>query len=435
MGKTEEALELWCSAPNIEFKSPEAEETYKKRARRIADVIQLKVPDRVPITPIVNFFPVKYAGITIEESMYDYVKAYAAYKKATLDFQFDAFLTPNAAFPGRVLEALDYKQLKWPGHGVAPNCSYQFVEGEYMKAEEYDMFLDDPSDFIARVYLPRICGALQPLQKLPPIMMTAQHYVGLFFLLRSMLLSGAVSALESISKAVAEFTKWVTVMVPYSKEMKELGFPSLRGGATQVPFDTLGDSLRGTKGIMLDMYRQPDKILKAVDKLLPTTIQMGVMGARAAGDPFVFIPLHKGAMGFMSVDQFKKFYWPTFQQLLLGLIDEGIIPIVAVEANYTDRLEIIKDIPPGKVIYWFELTDMFKAKKVLGNRVCIRGNVPSSLLCSGTTQEVRDYCKKLIDIAGKDGGFIMDGSIGIPDEARAENVYAMRDFTKEYGVY
>ena len=431
MGKTEDALSIWCSASNIEFKNKEAEEAYKNRAKRIADAIQLKVPDRVPITPIVNFFPAKYVGITVEECMYDYKKAYAAYKKTTLDFQFDAILTPNAALPGRVLEALDYKQLRWAGHGVAPDSTYQFVEGEYMKANEYDVFLEDPSDFIIRTYLPRACGVLQPFQKLPPLIMAAQYYIGLFFMLRSLLLSSSGNAIESINKAIAEFATWAAVIVPYSKEMKELGFPSLRGGATQAPFDTLGDALRGTKGIMLDMYRQPDNVLRAVDKLLPSAIQMGVMGARAAGDPFVFIPLHKGAMGFMSLDQFKKFYWPTFQKLLLGLIDEGIIPVVAVEANYDDRLETIKDIPPGKAIYWFELTDMAKAKEVLGNRVCIRGNVPASLLCSAKPQEVTNYCRKLIEVAGKGGGFIMDGSIGIPDEAKIENVYAMRNATEK----
>jgi uroporphyrinogen-III decarboxylase len=45
------------------------------------------------------------------------------------------------------------------------------------------------------------------------------------------------------------------------------------------------------------------------------------------------------------------------------------------------------------------------------------------------------YCKKLIDVVGKGGGFILDGAIGIPDEARPENVRAMVDTTREYGVY
>ncbi len=105
------------------------------------------------------------------------------------------------------------------------------------------------------------------------------------------------------------------------------------------------------------------------------------------------------------------------------------------EADYTDRLDIISDIPAGKAIYWFEKTDVFKAKEVLGDRVCVKGNVPSSLVCTGTPEQVRQYCKKLIDVAGENGGLIVDGDVGIPDEAKVENVRAMTDFVKEYGVY
>jgi len=77
---------------------------------------------------------------------------------------------------------------------------------------------------------------------------------------------------------------------------------------------------------------------------------------------------------------------------------------------------------------------MAKAKEILGKTACLVGNVPLSLLNTGTPEEVRDYCRKLIDVAGKDGGFIL-ASGGIIDKAKAENVRMMIEFTKEYGVY
>jgi uroporphyrinogen-III decarboxylase len=120
---------------------------------------------------------------------------------------------------------------------------------------------------------------------------------------------------------------------------------------------------------------------------------------------------------------------------MLTLINEGLTPCPLWEGNCTSRLEIIGDIPPGKAVYWFEQTDIFKAKEILGDTVCIRGNVPASLLIAGSPQQVQDYCKKLIDIVGKDGGFIMDGATGIPDEAKPENVAALEEITKDYGKY
>ena len=104
------------------------------------------------------------------------------------------------------------------------------------------------------------------------------------------------------------------------------------------------------------------------------------------------------------------------------------------EGNCESRLETIGDIPKGKAVYMFEKTDMFKAKEVLGDVVCLHGNVPLSMLVAGTPDDVKKYCKKLIDVVGKGGGFIMAPSTAL-DDAKAENVKAMIDFTKEYGVY
>ena len=185
---------------------------------------------------------------------------------------------------------------------------------------------------------------------------------------------------------------------------------------------------------MLDMYRRPDKVIKACEKILPFMIEMAINAARTSGDPRVFIPIHKGLDGFMSRAQFTSFFWPTLRELMVALINEGLDPLSSVGRRLHVRLDIIKDIPAGKACYAFEATDIFKAKKILGDRVCIRGNVPLSILATGTEDDVRAYCKKLIDLVAKDGGFIIDSSTGL-DDAKPENVRAMFDFTREFGVY
>jgi len=79
-------------------------------------------------------------------------------------------------------------------------------------------------------------------------------------------------------------------------------------------------------------------------------------------------------------------------------------------------------------------SDMAKAKKTLGKVACMYGNVPSALLALGTPQKVKDYVKKCIDVAGKGGGYILSNGAFF-DQAKAENVKAMVDFAKEYGIY
>ena len=80
-----------------------------------------------------------------------------------------------------MLESLDFKQLRWAGHGLGPNSAYQFVEGEYMKADEYEWFFDDPSDFMIRRYLPRICGKLKGLETLQPFRNFITYSMGISF--------------------------------------------------------------------------------------------------------------------------------------------------------------------------------------------------------------------------------------------------------------
>ena len=431
----QEALFQKClSTEGIEFASPQAEKAYKERATRLKDAIQLKkLPDRVPVLPVINFFPAFYAGLTPQEVMYDYDKCCMVFKKFILDFAPDVNVGAGIPGSGRVFDILDYKLYSWPGHGVSPQHPYQCREGEYMTADEYDALIQDPSYFFTSTYFPRIFGKLEAFKMLPNLSTTQElPFVGPNVIPFG--LPPVQEAYKTLFEAGAEALKWAEAVGAFGKEMTELGFPSLFGGFSKVPFDVIGDTLRGTRGIMVDIYRQPDKLLEALDAITPMMINMGISAVKMSGSPGVMIPLHKGADGFLSDEQFKTFYWPYFKKLLMGLIDEGCVPFSFVEGGYNTRLEIIRDIPKGKTLWSFDQTDMTKAKEILGGVACIGGNVPTDLLSVGTPQDVKDYAKKLIDTAGKGGGYIMANGAAL-DEAKPENVKAMIDFTKEYGVY
>jgi uroporphyrinogen-III decarboxylase len=182
------------------------------------------------------------------------------------------------------------------------------------------------------------------------------------------------------------------------------------------------------------MYRRPDKLLQALDAMTPIMVRMGASAAKLNGNPLVFIPLHKGADGFLSDEQFKTFYWPHFKKLLLGLIEEGCIPFPWAEGGYNSRLEIIQDIPKGKTVWGFDTTDMAKAKEIMGNIACIGGNLPLSILSVGNEQQVKDEVKRLIKTCGKGGGYIMMNGAVI-DDVNPKNIRTMIQATKEFGVY
>ncbi|MBN2238464.1 MAG: hypothetical protein JW712_01715 [Dehalococcoidales bacterium] len=433
--RREDLVNRWLNPEGAEYVSPEAEKEYKARVTRFLDAINLREPDRIPVYPVYGFFPAYYCGYTPYDAMYDYDKLFEAWEKCHLETLPDAHGGAVVSPPGKMFEILDYKLYAWPGHGVAKEHSYQCIEKEYMAPNEYDLLIHDPSYYFSNYYLPRIFGALDGLRNLPHLTDITEMYGG--FSSINIMQYGTPPVQEAYKKlfeAGEEALKWVVSVGKFAGSMTANGIPGFFGGGTKVPFDTIGDTLRGSKGIMIDMYRQPNKLLEACEALTPIMVKMGSDAAKANGNPLVFIPLHKGADGFLSDEQFKKFYWPNFRALLVGLIEEGCIPFPWAEGGYNTRLEVIGDIPKGSVIYGFDQTDMKKAKEILGGVACVGGNMNIGTLSVGTKQQVEDSVKKLIDDCGKDGGYIMMSGAVI-DDINPENVKTFINTTKEYGRY
>jgi uroporphyrinogen-III decarboxylase len=136
----------------------------------------------------------------------------------------------------------------------------------------------------------------------------------------------------------------------------------------------------------------------------------------------------------MSQKQFETFYWPSLKKVMDALIEEGLIQHMFAEGGFNTRLEAINEFPKGFVGWYFDRTDMARAKKILGDKCLIQGNVPSSLIVTGTPDDVKAYCRKLIEDCGTGGGYLMSAG-AIPDNPKLENVRAMQEAIKEYGCY
>jgi hypothetical protein len=426
-------IDKWRNPP-VTFASPQAEADYKARVDRQVAAIELRKGDRVPVHINSGWWPAAWAGLTPYEAMRDSARAAQAWVDFNLEFQPDASASPLMyTAPGTVFESIDYKLYSWPGHGVPEDASYQYNEKEWMLPEEYDNLISDPTDYMLRTYLPRTVGAFAGFKNIS----------SLFDFTELPFVSGQVGAwgspemadgLERMAVAARAVAGWAGATFPKLGELTAQGFPDLYGGATKAPFDILGDTLRGTRGVVIDLYRCPEKVLAACERLVPVAIDWALRRPSGPATPVVFLPLHKGADGFMSDEQFRKFYWPTLRAVLMGLIEEGCIPYCFAEGRYASRLEAIMDLPKGKTMWLFDQTDMAKAKETIGTVACIEGNVPLSLLYAGTAEETAAYSRNLIDTAGKGGGFILNNG-AVADAGEVENLRAMIKTAKEYGRY
>ena len=378
--KREERLKNWISPPNVKFRDPKAEKSYKERVTRMMKALLHEVPDRVPVTLPSGFFPAYYNGGNLKKVMYDYPEIYRSWSRFMNDFydDMDDFNGPALIFSGATLEILNYKPYKWPGHGMADDVSsYQYVEAEYMHADEYPALIKDPSDFTFRVLVPRAIGSLEPLKNLPPL----SSLMGMPMTLAYPFARPEMrAALKSLIEAGEEAEKWQKELIAFSRDSVAAGFPGSRGGIAAAPFDVIADFLRGTNGVIMDMYRQPETLLEAIDMLTEQTIERTIARINVSGGFTVNFPLHKGDDTFMSDKQFEKFYWPSLKKVIDALIDEGIMVSLFAEGRYNRRLDAIKEFPRGWVTWGFDQTDMAEAKKTVGKNCCIYGNVPSSIV-------------------------------------------------------
>jgi len=432
--KREWRLNNFLNPKNIQFVSEKAKENFKLRAQRLVDVYNVKEPDRVPMVLPVGNLPYTMYGINYRTALYDYGKAVAACRKFNEQYaeELEHWAAPWVT-PGRVMEMLDYRLYSWPGRRLGENVSsVQFMEAEYMKDDEYDAFILDPSDFFTRTYLPRIFGALEPLRMFRPVTDLVEIVnMGHFMPFAT---PEGQKMLQTLMDVGKEYQAMMKAMAESGPSGAANGYPVAFGAFCKAPFDTIGDTLRGTQPILKDMYRRPDKLLEALDVVADFTIKSLLSAPNVSNIFMVTYPLHKGADGWMSQKQFETFYWPSLKKVMDALIKEGLIQNMFAEGGYNTRLETVNEFAKGTVCWYFDKTDMGKAKKVLGSKCAIQGNLPSSLIVTGTPEDTKEYCRKLIEECGKGGGFILSAG-AVADNPKLGNLRAMIAAVKEYGFY
>ncbi len=423
-------LSAWLSPPDVRFVSPEAEHAYKERITNIIDAVRLKkTPARVPVLPSFRGFGEAYCGYSHRDVMYDVDKAVDVMTRCTLEFEIDT-KAEAAVQQGAVYEILDDKTHVWPGRGLPIDADgLQYIEREYMKADEYEAFLHDPSEYNIRTHMPRIWGAAAGLAKLSMAETNISRFGD----------AEVQASLNALMKAGSEALVWQKKMDDGTKRLTELGYPSFyRGGGGGPPYSRFGDSLRGTHGILTDMFRQPEKLMEAMEQMVPQSIKRTVAAARLGTTPIVDFHLHKGSDSMMSDAQFRRFYWGPVRKIIKGLIKEGLLLHLRLEGAFNSRLETMAEsLPKGKTIWWLSHeTDTKRAKEIGGDIACIAGNVPASLIYAGTPREIDEYCRDLITVAGKGGGYMFAmPQEGIVRGTKVENVRAMIGAVKRYGEY
>ena len=409
--------------------------TFEARYKRMLDAMEMREPDRVPINPLVQTYPVLHAGYTVAECLYDVDKGIDAYIQFALEYEPDA--APGMAYNnfgmGPVMELQRSKTMTWagaPDGKIGENSIHQFIEFPVLLEEDMPQFRRDYTGWLLQKGFPKTSGLLEPFADLN---LAAGGLMGADMMIRQFFSRPDVLEMLDTMQKIGEMSAEINGKVMAAQmKFEDMGFPNWSGGGAGVPFDAYSDVHRGTLDSMVDMYTHRDLIEDFCAMSLENTLKSLEMQGPMMPGKWCFMALHKGMDGFMDDEQYRNLYWKDLQTIINKIIDVGMVPYIYTEGPYNSRLECLTEVPKGKVIYHFEEVDMAQAKHLLGDIACIAGGFPIYLLHYGKKQQVIDEVKRLIDICAPGGGYIFQPSAGY-DHAIPENVEAMFDTVKTYG--
>ncbi|RKY11775.1 MAG: hypothetical protein DRP65_03310 [Planctomycetota bacterium] len=374
-------------------------------------------PDRIPTRPFVAEFTAKYAGFTCQEVTHDYEKAFSSVRKCAADFDWDAVVGNMVYVWTGLTQAIGLKYYGIPGIDISKDTGFQYrepsEENAFMKPDEYDRLIEDPTGFLFNIWLPRVSDDVVPIGQ------EATFRNNLSFLKGGMAMMNYFDAFGKQNELLR----------------KGSGTVSAISGILKAPLDIIADKLRGYIGLCSDLINQPKKVLAACEALMPHLLHIALSGADPDKNVPITIWMHRGCVPFISPEQFTNIYWATLKPIIEEIWKRGHQVLFYAEGNWDAHLSSFAELPDASIVYHVDKGNIFKVHEAIGHKFCLSGGIDNLLLSYGTADEVRDCCKKVIDGVAKDGGYVLDAGAIIQNDAKVENIRAMTDYVREYGVY
>ncbi|TWT82789.1 Uroporphyrinogen decarboxylase (URO-D) [Planctomycetes bacterium CA13] len=390
---------------------------YDQRFARYTTAMRNEMPDRVPIRPFVAEFTGVYAGYTCQDLTHSYENAFDAACQCAAGFDWDAVVANMVYVWTGLAQSIGLKYYAIPGIDIPAETGFQYREPKqedaFMKADEYDALIEDPTGFLYNVWLPRVADQITPIGQA----------------------STTDNNLAMVKTGMAMMQYFNAFGPQVDRLRAECGTVSAIAGILKAPMDILADKLRGYLGLVDDLFERPEKVLAACEALAPHLAHV----AKMTGDPSRNVPvtiwMHRGGVPFVSPKIFKEIYWATLKPIIQDLWSEGLQTLFYAEGNWDFHLESFAELPDRSIVYHVDQGDIFKTRDVLGDKFCLSGGVANTLLSMGTPEEIRGRCKEIIDGVAKEGGYIMDASAIVQNDATVDRMRILTEATLEYGVY
>ncbi len=383
---------------------------YRTRLIREASMMQVK-PERIPHVSFFVTWKILDSGYKLSEAMNDYSIMEKVCRQHQEKYGFDAIFELGGRNAIRIPEAVGGNS--YIIDDEAGTVSYR--DKALCERDELDELIADPKKFFYEK------GMAKKYPKWA---------------------DGTITV-EDMQRAVDEQAEFVRYYTNILKIMdQEYGMPSFTApnGFCYCGLDFLFNTIRGIRGLSLDMRKDPNKVDEAIAALNELYFNPGLEQLKNSleGPDMNYCfdyDITLLCQTVINMKQFERFLWPDLKAVLDVLAEKKKTVRLFMEGSSERFWDYLKDYPKGIITMHPEQDDVFKLREALPN-CAIMGGMPVQLLGNGTPQECVDHTKRLCDELGKDGGFILcqDKMVSFRNDATSENVKAVCDFVRDYRV-
>jgi hypothetical protein len=361
---------------------------YDQRLERIKKAVALDVPDKIPLAPCANAYWAASQNVELARYISDFELACTTNLKAISELGADA--TQNEIFSPYLLPGQWLSKVAVPGKQLSSNSLWQVLETENMKREDYGAILREGFGAFYEKFLIERC--------------------------------------ENSEESLAPFYAYAPIA---KKRFVDAGIPCVCDFLMISPFEIFCGG-RSLEEFFIDLMEVPELVNEAFGLCMAYQVEKYENMLQQIKPFGVWIGGWRSAPSMIAMPMWEKFVWPYIRQFTDLCIKHGTTPIFHLDSNWDRGIDYFNELPAKKCILALDSsTDIRNAKKSVGQRMCITGDVPAQMLAFGSAADVRKYQTDLIHDIGPEG-YIASSVCDIPYNAKPENVRAFCDATNEY---
>jgi len=368
------------------------------KEQRLINTIKFQRTDRVPVIPLMGQWVARYLKLPKGLRFREPAKVLQSFKDMYVMLgEYDAQYVAGFSWPhsSHRISGSTGTMIAAGKQGIPENFSVQYTEKENIFFDDYKKIIDGGWNKFCEEYFPRAMGI-------------------------------------SLEQLDAAQKRDLAVYREDTKTWNAMGVPVMTGALVISAALTL--SLGMTLPLFtLVLHRHPYVVLAALEAMIPDFIQNALDDVKASGLPWVNISLERGSGAYYNLKTYERFFFPQLKKLVDAFARHQISTVLHMDTNWIKNVPYLRELPRQMCICELDgTTDIFKAKEILGDHMCLMGDVPAAMLSFGHSEEVIAYSEKLIDVVGKNGGFILSTGCECPVDAKFENMKALCDTAKKH---